>query len=459
MKYLLGISPSKTADNKGFISDLTTLLTNKSDVVTKGQSFTTLLSYLAVEEYDAILIDWELLDGSFEEFNKRLNRVNKNIPLIIYTDDKQISGELCTVCDPLFTIMPKSEALVRTPEAIKRIKKYYSIVKEADEYAKSVLRPSGFNSFIGNSDLTLLVYQQLIRVSQTDFTTLILGGSGSGKELSAKTIHQLSTRQSKAFVSLNCAAIPATLQESELFGYEKGAFTGADKAKEGKFELADNGTLFLDEVGDMPIDLQAKLLRVLEDSTFTRVGGVKEQTVDARFIAATNRDLARMVGSGDFRSDLFYRLNVIPIELPQLRDRGDDIVLLIINLIGKMISGNKLKIKAITWSLINKLKSMELKGNVRELENLLTRILFHTTGSVINEKVLNNINMQDTVIVSEDSKGTSRNQQIQPLWEVEKEMIERALEIYPNNLSKIANKLEISRSSLYRKLKKYGLQD
>ncbi len=459
MKYLLGISPSKTADNKGFISDLTTLLTNKSDVITKGQSFTTLLSYLAVEEYNVILIDWELLDGSFEEFNKRLSRINKNIPLIIYTDDKQISGELCTVCDTLFTIIPRSEALTKTPEAIKRIKKYYSIVREADEHAKSVLRPSGFNSLIGNSDLTLLVYQQLIRVSQTDFTTLILGGSGSGKELSARTIHQLSTRQSKSFVSLNCAAIPATLQESELFGYEKGAFTGADKAKEGKFELADNGTLFLDEVGDMPIDLQAKLLRVLEDSTFTRVGGVKEQTVDARFIAATNRDLARMVGSGDFRSDLFYRLNVIPIELPQLRDRGDDIVLLIINLIGKMISGNKLKIKAITWSLINKLKSMELKGNVRELENLLTRILFHTTGSVINDKVLNNINMQDTVIVSEDSQGTSRNQQIQPLWEVEKEMIERALEIYPNNLSKIANKLEISRSSLYRKLKKYGLQD
>lgn len=458
MNYLLGISSIKSEENKKFINDLNSLLSNKSDSITKGQSFATLLSYIAVENYDAILIDWELLDGSFEEFIKRLSRINKNIPLLIYTDDKKISGELCIGCDPLFTIIPKGETKEKTPEALKRIKKYFSIVREADDAAKKVLRPNGFNSFIGNSEQTLLVYQQLIRVSQTDFTTLILGGSGSGKELSAKTIHQLSTRQEKSFVSLNCAAIPATLQESELFGYEKGAFTGADKAKEGKFELADNGTLFLDEVGDMPIDLQAKLLRVLEDSTFTRVGGVKEQTVDARFIAATNRDLASMVGKGDFRSDLFYRLNVIPIELPQLHDRGDDIVLLILNLIGKMIGGNKLRIKAITWGLINKIKAMELQGNVRELENLLTRILFHTTGSVINEKVLTNINMQDTILAPTDAEGTSKNH-IQPLWEVEKEMIERALGIFPNNLSKIANELEISRSSLYRKLKKYDLQD
>lgn len=458
MKYLFGISSSKTADNKGFIEDITNLLSGKTDSITRGQTFATLLSYVAVDKYDAMLIDWEILDGSYKEFKKRLTRIDKKIPVIIYTDDKRISGELCMPSNHLFAVVPKSEAATKTPEIIKRLKKYYSLFKESDEHAASVLRPSGFNSFIGNSDPILMVYQQLIRVSQTDFTTLILGGSGSGKELSAKTIHDLSVRQEKSFVSLNCAAIPATLQESELFGYEKGAFTGADKAKEGKFELADNGTLFLDEVGDMPIDLQAKLLRVLEDSTFTRVGGVKEQTVDSRFIAATNRDLSYMVGTGDFRSDLFYRLNVIPIELPQLHNRGDDVVLLILNLIGKMIHGNKLRVKGISWGLINRIKAMDLPGNIRELDNLLTRILFQSSGSIISEKVLADINLQETAVINGDPRGTGPNK-VQPLWEVEKEMIEKALEVFPNNLSKIANELEISRSSLYRKLKKYGLQD
>jgi DNA-binding NtrC family response regulator len=457
MNYLLGLTSTKDSSEKEFQNDLLSSVSNKTDTITKGHTFATLLSYIAVERYDAIFVDWKILDSNFEEFNKRLNRINNKIPLVIYTDDRQISGELFTVCEPLFAVIPKNATLTKTPETIKRIKKYYSIVKDADDYAKSILRPNGFNNFIGNSELTQLVYQQLIRVSQTEFTTLILGGSGSGKELSAKTIHYLSTRQNNAFISLNCAAIPATLQESELFGYEKGAFTGADKAKEGKFELADKGTLFLDEVGDMPIDLQAKLLRVLEDSTFSRVGGVKEQTVDARFIAATNRDLSQMVGSGDFRSDLFYRLNVIPIELPRLNKRGDDIILLILNFIAKMTTGNKLRIKAINWDLIDKLKSMELRGNVRELENLLTRIIFHTTGSVISSKVLDNINIQDS-IHDTDSDESSKTRLL-PLWEVEKEMIERALDIYPNNLSKIANKLEISRSSLYRKLKKYELED
>jgi len=458
MKYLLGISSKKSEENQRFVDDITAILTNKTNLINKGQSFSAILSYVAVDNYDVIFIDWEILDGSFDEFIKRLLKINKKIPIVIFTNDDQISGELCAPCELLFAVISKNETLGKVPEVIKRIRKYKSIKKEASDFSDSILRPNGFNDFIGNSDLTLMVYQQLIRVSQTDFTTLILGGSGSGKELAARTIHELSARQVQSFISLNCAAIPATLQESELFGYEKGAFTGAEKAKEGKFELADNGTLFLDEVGDMPIDLQAKLLRVLEDSTFTRVGGIKEQTVDARFVAATNRDLSYMVGTGDFRSDLFYRLNVIPIELPQLINRGDDIVLLVLNLIGKMIKGNKLKVKAITWGLINKLRSMELNGNIRELENILTRILFHSTGSTINEKVLDKINHQETKVNNGHVEEIAINQ-IQPLWEVEKKMIEKALQIYPHNLSKVATELEISRSSLYRKLKKYELQE
>ncbi len=457
MQYLLGVTSSKTVENKKFISDVTEVLSKKNTDITKGHTYSSILSYVAVDKYDAIWIDWQILADNYSDFHKRLLDINKQIPIIIFSEDNQISGELCTNSDLLFSIIPKCEVLDKIPGIIKRIQKYNSLLKEASENSRSYLKPIGFNNFIGNADLTLLVYQQLIKVSQTDFTTLILGGSGSGKELAAQTIHKFSIRNKQNLVSLNCAAIPATLQESELFGYEKGAFTGADRTKAGKFELAHNGTLFLDEVGDMPLDLQAKLLRVLENSTFNKVGGVKEQKVDVRFITATNRGLSNMVSKGDFRADLFYRLNVIPIELPQLSDRGDDIVLLTLHLIGKMISKSSIKVKSISWALINQLKRMKLHGNIRELENVLTRILFHTTGSVINESILKKINLTDNQAIKSEEQS-SDSKQILPLWEVEKEMIEKALGIYPHNLSKIATTLEISRSSLYRKLKKYELQ-
>lgn len=458
MQYLLGITSSKSAENKKFISDVSKVLSKKDTDITIGRSYSSILSYVAVDKYDAIWIDWQILANNYSDFHQRLLRINKKIPVIIFSEDDKISGELCMRNDLLFAVIPKSEALSKIPAIIKRVQKYNSLFQGTSDSSHKLFQPSGFDNFIGNADLTLLVYQQLIKVSQTDFTTLILGGSGSGKELAAQTIHKLSIRNKQNLVSLNCAAIPATLQESELFGYEKGAFTGADRVKIGKFELADSGTLFLDEVGDMPVDLQAKLLRVLEDSTFSKVGGIKEQKVDVRFIAATNRDLSSMVGKGDFRSDLFYRLNVIPIELPPLCDRDDDIILLILNLIGKMISKSSLKVKSISWSLINRFKKIKLHGNIRELENILTRILFHTTGSVINENVLKKINFTDNQVDISEPQGNDFNQ-VMPLWEVEKEMIEKALEVYPHNLSKVATVLKISRSSLYRKLKKYELQE
>lgn len=177
MKYLIGISPSKTEENKNFVDDITSSLTSKSNILTKGHTYASILSYTAVDKYDAIFIDWELLEGSFADFYKRLTRINKSIPIVIFCNEILISGELCTPCDLLFGVIPKNEILGKTPEIIKRIKKYKSIIKEADNNSGLVLRPNGFNNFIGNSDLSLLVYQQLIRVSQTDFTTLILGGA------------------------------------------------------------------------------------------------------------------------------------------------------------------------------------------------------------------------------------------------------------------------------------------
>lgn len=359
----------------------------------------------------------------------------------------------------LFRVIPFSKATEIIPKIQNNISQYYKLIKELSPNAKEYVNPNGFNSLVGNSKAMLQVFRQLSRVAQTDFTTLVLGASGSGKELVANTIHDLSLRNKQNMVSLNCAAIPSTLQESELFGYEKGAFTGADNAKEGKFELANNSTLFLDEIGDMPLDLQAKLLRVLEDRTFTRVGGVKEKKIDVRYIAATNRNLQDMLKDKSFRSDLFYRLNVIPIELPSLVDREDDIVLLCLNLFGKMLEKSSLPIKSISWELINALRQMPLRGNIRELENVLTRILFYSSGNTLDKSILVDVDIAyDTADNTIHSDDTTEGK-ILPIWKIEKTAIENAFKIHRRNLSKVATALEISRSSLYRKLKKYGLEN
>ncbi len=459
MKYILGITTDRSQEYKNFVSDVNNILSDNSNKVMQASTPNSILSYLAIDKYDAIFVDWSMLAGEFDVFNRQLLKLNDIVPVIIISNDTEISRELFTACKSLFRIVPFSKTIDKIPNILNDISQYYKLIKELSPIAKSYLKPNGFNVLIGNSKQMMQVYRQLSRVAQTDFTTLVLGNSGSGKELIANTIHDLSHRNKQKLVSLNCAAIPSTLQESELFGYEKGAFTGADHPKDGKFELANNSTLFLDEIGDMPLDLQAKLLRVLEDKTFTRVGGVKEKKIDVRYIAATNRNLQEMIKDKSFRSDLFYRLNVIPIDLPPLVNRGDDIVLLCLNLIGEMLAKSELPIKSISWELIDALKGMPLKGNVRELENVLTRILFYSSGSTLNKKILAEVDVTYDVPEDETGENDVVNKKVIPIWKIEKNAIENALIVYRRNLSKVANALEISRSALYRKLKKYNLDD
>ena len=348
MKYIIGITTDRSKEYKTFVSNINKLLSDRTNKVKQAHTPNSILSYLAIDNHDALFVDWRILKGEFDTFRRQLKKLNKNIPLIIISSDTEIDSEMFVPCMSLFRVIQFSKAIENIPKIQNDISQYYKLIKELSPNAKEYVKPNGFNSLVGNSKAMLQVFRQLSRVAQTDFTTLVLGDSGSGKELIANTIHDLSLRNKQNMVSLNCAAIPSTLQESELFGYEKGAFTGADNAKEGKFELANNSTLFLDEIGDMPLDLQAKLLRVLEDRTFTRVGGLKEKKIDVRYIAATNRNLQSMLADKSFRSDLFYRLNVIPIELPSLVERADDIVLLCLNLIGKMLEKSSMPIKSMS---------------------------------------------------------------------------------------------------------------
>src|SRR5687767_6542350 len=255
-------------------------------------------------------------------------------------------------------------------------------------YARRDARPEepvarGRFRLVGESHAIRQVYAVIEKVANTPSTVLITGESGTGKELIARALHEYSSRHKGPFIKINCAAIPKTLMESELFGYEKGAFTGAVGAKPGRFELAHGGTLFLDEIGEIPVEMQVKLLRVLQESEFERVGGIKTIKVDVRLVTATNRDLAAELQTGGFREDLYYRLNVVPIHLPPLRDRREDIPLLVSHFITKFNDRLRKEITHIEPAAVDRLVSYNWPGNIRELENVIERTMLFCEGSVI----------------------------------------------------------------------------
>ena len=268
-----------------------------------------------------------------------------------------------------------------------------------------------FEEIIGESPLLKRILSQVRTVAPSGATVLILGETGTGKELIARAIHRMSSRANKSFIKLNCAAIPTGLLESELFGHEKGAFTGAVSQKVGRMELADNGTLFLDEVGDIPLELQPKLLRVLQDQEFERLGGTKTISVNVRLIAATNRDLSQRVAEGQFRSDLFYRLNVFPIRLPPLRERREDIPLLVRYFVQKLARRMDKKIETIPNSTMQALMHWKWPGNVRELENFLERSVILSEGSVLRAPLVE-LEPQYDAVRSDNSLRTAEREHI-----------------------------------------------
>jgi transcriptional regulator with GAF, ATPase, and Fis domain len=238
----------------------------------------------------------------------------------------------------------------------------------------------GFSEIVGDSPALRAALRQVQEVAGTKSTVLLRGETGTGKELFARAIHERSPRRGNAFVVVNCAALPPSLIESELFGHTRGAFTGAVTTRQGRFELAHRGTLFLDEIGDLPLDLQTKLLRVLQEGTFERLGSSQPQRVDVRIVAATHRDLRRMIGEGTFREDLYYRLSVFPIRLPALRERREDIPKLVWHIINRNKSLTRHKIRHVSDSVMEQLQRRHWAGNVRELENAIEGALIHSTG-------------------------------------------------------------------------------
>jgi two-component system response regulator HydG len=282
---------------------------------------------------------------------------------------------------------------------------------------------------------------------------LISGESGTGKEMVASAVHFNSDRKDKPFVKINCAAITETLLESELFGHEKGAFTGADRKKDGRFLQADGGTIFLDEIGEMPFAMQAKLLRVLQEKELTRVGGEEVIAVDVRIITATNKILQELVQQGGFREDLYYRLNVVALEIPPLRERRDDIPLLTQAFLEKFTVKNKKSIQGFTPAAMNHLMSYDWPGNIRELMNTIERGVILSRTDYLDMEDFSMIRVaafQATQVALDPAE-------ILPLEEVEKKAILQALDLTGNNKSETARKLGITRRTLHQKLKRYGV--
>ncbi|MCD6560424.1 MAG: sigma-54-dependent Fis family transcriptional regulator [Deltaproteobacteria bacterium] len=334
-----------------------------------------------------------------------------------------------------------------------------SITKDPDLPVELKHQPV-FKDIIGESDKLKEIFQVVEKVSESDSTIIITGESGTGKGLIAKAIHQNSSRKNKPFISINCGAIPENLLESELFGHVRGAFTGATSPKPGKFELADGGTVFLDEIGDMSNELQIKVLRALEEKSFERVGGCKTIKVNARIIAATHRNLKEEIKKGNFREDLFYRLYVIPINIPPLRERREDISLLVSHFLDKFNKKNGLELEGFTDESTEIILSYSWPGNIRELRNMLERlVILKRKGLISPQDLPENMRMQNNVLtapniqISDD--GISLNTAVN---EFEKALILQSLEKTKWVKNKAAKLLQLNRTTLVEKIKRHQLQ-
>ena len=326
------------------------------------------------------------------------------------------------------------------------------LFEETSHLQQELREKYDFDNIIGNSSPMRQIYAQVSQVARSNATVLLRGESGTGKEMIANAIHYNSLRSKKPFVKINCAALPETLIESELFGYEKGAFTGATSRKKGRFELADSGTLFLDEIGDLPPQTQIKLLRVLQEREFERLGGTETIKVNVRLIAATNKDLEKELADGSFREDLFYRLNVFSIFLPPLRERKADILLLAEHFLEKYEKMYNKRVRRISTPAIDMLTAYHFPGNVRELENAIERAIV-----VCDESVIHGHHLPPTLQTAEVSDTVTKTTLESAVAAFEKDLIQDALKTTNGNCSKAADLLNTSERIINYKIKKYSV--
>jgi len=413
------------------------------------------LSLLERFTYDLVITDLKMpvVDGM--EVLKAVNKLSVDVPVVVITAYGSVGSAVEAMKGGAFDYITKpfekEEIRIVASKAIA-----YGMLRKENMYLREEIgKRYPFDEFIGNSQKMREVYAQVGQVAATNSTVLITGESGTGKELLARSIHHGSPRSSGPFIPINCASIPDTLLESELFGFEKGAFTGAEKTKPGKLELAHRGSLFLDEIGEMSPHLQAKLLRALQERSFERLGGTKTVEVDIRLIVATNKNLGDLVGKGKFREDLFYRLNVFPINIPPLRERAEDIPLLALHFLDRYSAEMNKNIKGISREAMDILLSYTWQGNVRELQNVVERAVILCREGEIAPKEINLCHSEEINILQKlkmliPPSGIS-------LDEIEKNLIIAALELTGYNQIKATHLLHITRNTLRYRMEKYSI--
>lgn len=432
-------------DEQNIRKMLTRVLSPEGFIVKEANNGLEALKRLQEENYSLVLLDLKMPGLNGIETLKKIRKNDLNLPVIMMSAYGSIPEAVEAMKLGALDYLIKPFDIEELKIIIKRAIKQYELEVENIYYREEEEKRFNFDEIIGKSNSINKVLEMVKNVSPTTATVLIAGESGTGKELIARAIHKNSLRKNSPFVVVNCVAFSPNLLESELFGHEKGSFTGAIARRIGRFEMANGGTIFLDEIGEMDITIQTKLLRVLQEREFERVGSSRTIKVDVRILSATNKDLKKEVEERKFREDLFYRLNVFGVDVPPLRERKEDIPLIVEHFINKYNKILNKKVKKVSTKAMELLLDYDYSGNIRELENIIERSMIMAKDEIIDEKYFNFINKETYI----EKKGT--------LKEVEKELIVKYLIQNKGNRTKTAEILGISRRSLQNKIKKYQI--
>jgi DNA-binding NtrC family response regulator len=440
---------------------LATLLRDAGHDVLEADGVKTALNEARAGAFDLVLTDQKMRDGTGLELLAALTDLDASLPVILVTAFATVDLAVDAMRQGAFDFITKpfQPGVVRA--AVTRACGHGALLRENLRLKEQVKRLGPATELVGDSDAILRVREHLAKVAPTDVTVLIRGETGTGKELAARAIHELSPRAENPFIAVNCASLSENLLESELFGHEKGAFTGADKARQGLFEAANGGTLFLDEAGEMSLALQAKLLRVLMDKQVTRVGSTRAKSVDVRVLFATHRDLEERVRQGAFREDLFYRINVVPVTMPSLRERPEDIPALVEHFMSAVARDLKMLPRVISEAALHRLTAYAFPGNVRELRNLIERAYILSSGTRIepgdlplgNESEPTPANLTQAIVARLPHEVDLR----ETLNDIEKALLQRALQDGQGVQAEAGRLLGLSRSDIAYKLKKHEL--
>ncbi len=451
-------------DEPNYLIVLSELLRDENFEVYTAPGTDEAMSIVKEVDLDLVITDMQMPGKDGSVLMHEVKSHNEDLPVIVITAYAEVEKAVAAMQAGAFSYLAKPFSNDELIATISRAVSHYKLIKENIRLREEMKQRSGFDTMIGKNPQMIQIYELIKKVAPTPASVLITGESGTGKELVAKAIHVNSPREPFPFITVNCAALAENLLESELFGHEKGAFTDAATMRKGRFELANQGTIFLDEIGEIPLSLQSKLLRLLQEKNFERVGGNLTIDVDVRIISATNKDLKEEVQQGRFREDLFYRLNVIHLALPALRDRMDDIPLLVDHFIIKCATNLGKEKLEIAPEALRLLVNLPWEGNVRELENTIER-----AAILCNDNVIEPDDVQPESVSLDKSSEWSREVDIldyipesvelnDVLYTVEERLLRRALEKTGHVQARAAEQLGITKSLLQYKMKKYGIK-